>query len=592
MKIPIIFTVTIVLLSFLALQAVAAKTMPKASVSVAPATFDPRTGPAIISYDLQNMTDPRVTIRVTDNNGATVKTWDIGATGDGRHCLAWDGKDDRGRTVAQGTYRVNVSVLTTALARQQYTHRLSVPEAAGKPGTFHYPYYVAADADGNIFVTDNYHHCVRKFDRYGNFLLEWGGYGTDNGKFRYPAGIAIDSSGDIYVVDTGNNRVQKFDSDGRFLLEWGSYGTDNGKFRSPCGLAIDGDGNVLVADRGNCRIQLFSAAGDFLAAWGSAGSDDGQFRSPSCIAVAPDGRIYVTDSKAMRVQVFTPSGKYLSGWGSPGSGRGQLDAPYGIAIDSAGQVFVADGKNNRVQVFDLDGNFLATGGQKGSGDGQFNVPVGVALAGDSLIVVDCRNHRFQVLSPRNSTGREMPVTFTALADVAVDGTSPSNAITAPANDASYSRADAAADSGMSPYTGPAVQFICSNGARPAYKVELARTPAEINRGLMYRTGLAEDAGMLFVFGGDHRHYFHMANTYIPLDMVYISSENVVVGVYENATPLNTSPITPPGPCRYVLEINGGQCARQGIKAGDRVKIIGVQGFAESGLKKEFQAPAA
>ncbi len=136
-----------------------------------------------------------------------------------------------------------------------------------------------------------------------------------------------------------------------------------------------------------------------------------------------------------------------------------------------------------------------------------------------------------------------------------------------------------------PSNGPTVQFIGSSGTGPTYKVELARTSAEINKGLMYRTSLADDAGMLFIFSGDYNHYFYMANTYIPLDMVYISSKNVVVGVVANAKPLSTALITPPGPCHYVLEINGGQAAQKGIRKGDTVKITGVQGQFGKDVKK-------
>jgi uncharacterized protein len=126
-----------------------------------------------------------------------------------------------------------------------------------------------------------------------------------------------------------------------------------------------------------------------------------------------------------------------------------------------------------------------------------------------------------------------------------------------------------------PGTGPAVQFVCSNGTNPTYYVELARTSAEINRGLMYRTSLAENAGVLFIFSGDYNHYFHMTNTYISLDLVYISSKNVVGGVVANAKLLSTSLITPPGPCHYVLETNAGRAAQKGIRKGDTVKITGV-----------------
>jgi hypothetical protein len=118
---------------------------------------------------------------------------------------------------------------------------------------------------------------------------------------------------------------------------------------------------------------------------------------------------------------------------------------------------------------------------------------------------------------------------------------------------------------------PTVQ-IASAGKTVTYRVEVADTPAEITRGLMYRTSLAPDTGMLFVFDCDEDRYFWMENTLIPLDMIYISGDARVVGVRENTVPGSTVPIEPPGPCMYVLEVCGGQCSRQGICAGDPVAI--------------------
>jgi uncharacterized membrane protein (UPF0127 family) len=105
-----------------------------------------------------------------------------------------------------------------------------------------------------------------------------------------------------------------------------------------------------------------------------------------------------------------------------------------------------------------------------------------------------------------------------------------------------------------------------------YYVEIADSPAAIARGLMYRTAMAQDSGMLFVFESDANRYFWMKDTLIPLDLIYLSGDGRVVGVRENAVPRSTRAIRPPGPCRYVLEVSGGQCRRQGIGAGDRVTI--------------------
>jgi uncharacterized protein len=114
--------------------------------------------------------------------------------------------------------------------------------------------------------------------------------------------------------------------------------------------------------------------------------------------------------------------------------------------------------------------------------------------------------------------------------------------------------------------------IMSAGKTVTYTIEVADSPGEINRGLMYRPALSSDAGMLFVFNGDADRYFWMENTLIPLDLIYISGAGQVVGVRENAVPRSRKPIRPPGPCTYVLEVCGGQCRRNGIGAGDPVSI--------------------
>ena len=75
------------------------------------------------------------------------------------------------------------------------------------------------------------------------------------------------------------------------------------------------------------------------------------------------------------------------------------------------------------------------------------------------------------------------------------------------------------------------------------RLEVALTPEAQERGLMYRTALADDQGMLFVFPHDADHSFWMKNTLIPLDMVFITADGRVAGVHANATPLSTAPIS-------------------------------------------------
>jgi uncharacterized protein len=103
-----------------------------------------------------------------------------------------------------------------------------------------------------------------------------------------------------------------------------------------------------------------------------------------------------------------------------------------------------------------------------------------------------------------------------------------------------------------------------------FKVELAITPQEHERGLMYREHLAPDAGMLFISESPRRQVFWMKNTLIPLDMIFIGADWRIAGIVENAEPKSLSAREIAAPSQYVLEIGGGLSARHGIRAGQAV----------------------
>jgi len=123
-----------------------------------------------------------------------------------------------------------------------------------------------------------------------------------------------------------------------------------------------------------------------------------------------------------------------------------------------------------------------------------------------------------------------------------------------------------------------VAVIHGSGRAVEVSLEVAATPEERARGLMYRNSLAEDSGMLFIFDQDANQIFWMKNTLIPLDMLFIARDGTVVGVHANATPLSTANIAVGKPSRYVLEVPGGWAERHGIAAGARVEFSGVRGL--------------
>ena len=101
-------------------------------------------------------------------------------------------------------------------------------------------------------------------------------------------------------------------------------------------------------------------------------------------------------------------------------------------------------------------------------------------------------------------------------------------------------------------------------------VEVARTVAERQRGLMFRRILLPDRGMLFDYGQTQEISMWMKDTYVPLDMVFIAGDGRVVHVVERTVPLSLTSIPSQGPVRAVLELTAGSVERLDIRLGDRV----------------------
>jgi uncharacterized protein len=104
-----------------------------------------------------------------------------------------------------------------------------------------------------------------------------------------------------------------------------------------------------------------------------------------------------------------------------------------------------------------------------------------------------------------------------------------------------------------------------------FTVELADTDASRARGMMFRTSMAPDAGMLFDFHREQMASFWMSNTLIPLDMIFIKADGTILNIHQRAIPRDETGINSAGPVRGVLEVNGGTVARLGIKPGDKVQ---------------------
>lgn len=111
--------------------------------------------------------------------------------------------------------------------------------------------------------------------------------------------------------------------------------------------------------------------------------------------------------------------------------------------------------------------------------------------------------------------------------------------------------------------------------KQCFSVELAKNESERERGLMFRTSLDINSGMLFIFSESKIYNFWMKDTLIPLDMIWINENKTVVYIQENAQPCHTDDCTeyyPDKPALYVLEVNAGVVSNEGIKVGDKAEF--------------------
>ncbi|MCX6954222.1 MAG: hypothetical protein NTV51_18890, partial [Verrucomicrobia bacterium] len=306
---------------------------------------------------------------------------------------------------------------------------------------FYNPNSLAADASGNLFVTDTFNHTVRRISRDGVVTTVAGSVrvsGTADGtgtaaRFSSPNGIALDASGNLYVADRGNHSIRKVTPAGVVTTLAGLTGTagaTDGKgaaarFSSPSGVAVDATGNVWVSDTLNHAVRRIAADGTVTTIAGTLGAagptDDvgpaARFSQPLGLAFDPGGALIVADSAnhtIRRIDVATAAVTTVAGFaGASGSTSAtgtaaRFNFPAGLAIDATGVIYVADSANDcirRITTAGVVSVFAGGADVRGSANGtgtaaRFYSPFGLALAGDGgLFVSDTLNHTIRRITP-------------------------------------------------------------------------------------------------------------------------------------------------------------------------------------------------
>jgi sugar lactone lactonase YvrE len=246
-----------------------------------------------------------------------------------------------------------------------------------------FPTGVALDSLGNLYIADAYNHRVREVSPSGTITTVAGngtvGFGGDGGaatsaRLRYPWGVAVDASGNLYIADAGNYRVRKV-SGGTIttVAGSGSLGSagDGGlattaQLSLPLRVALDSSGTIYIAlFLGNSIRKVSGGIISTVVGSGAPGySGDGgpaitaKLNAPSDVALDDAGNLFIADSSNQRVRkvsggiITTVAGNGTAGYSGDGgpATSAELNFPTSIALDVASHLYISDGGNSCVRM--------------------------------------------------------------------------------------------------------------------------------------------------------------------------------------------------------------------------------------------------
>ncbi|MBI0577698.1 6-bladed beta-propeller [Neobacillus cucumis] len=225
----------------------------------------------------------------------------------------------------------------------------------GKKGTgkgqFQFPYGIAGDKAGNVYVADLYNAKISVFTSKGKFI-KYFEVKDKKDAFKSPGGLRIYNDM-MYVTDIQKGKVMEFDLKGKKLLEISSATAKDDRLNAPNAVTIDDDRNIYVSDTGNQRLVVYDKNGKFIRLINGStdGKGDSKFVNPRGIGIQGDGTLLMVDNMTHYVYGFDKKGKQVFQLGGIGADKEQFYLPNGLFIDDKGEIFITDTVNKRVALY-------------------------------------------------------------------------------------------------------------------------------------------------------------------------------------------------------------------------------------------------
>jgi hypothetical protein len=269
------------------------------------------------------------------------------------------------------------------------TQGFSGDGAAATGAELNCPRGVSVDSAGNVYIADSLNHRIRKVDHSTGFISTVAGTGTfgfngdgaaaTTADLFFPYSVAVDGAGNLFIADTNNNRVRRVDHSTGFISTVAGNGTlgfsgdgaaaTEAQLHYPVSVAVDGAGNLYIADDYNHRIRKVDHSTGFIStvagtgtlgfAGDGAAATEAQLRYPSSVALDGAGNLFIGDANNNRIRKVDHSTGFIStvaGNGTQGSGgdgavatEAQLNNPVSVAFDGAGNLYIADYYNERIR---------------------------------------------------------------------------------------------------------------------------------------------------------------------------------------------------------------------------------------------------